>query len=127
VIKDNKLTNGNFMQPMVLEKIPIDSPAYREELFGPVFSLFKVKNNKDAVKLANDSVYGLGGSVFSKDVEEAKKVAEEIDAGSVFINETVMSDSKIPAGGVKDSGHGREGGKDGLEEMSLKKSIVIGN
>lgn len=73
--------NGNFMQPMVLENIPLDSAAYREELFGPVFSLFKVKNNKDAIKLANDSVYGLGGAIFSKDLDEAKKLAEDLDVG----------------------------------------------
>jgi succinate-semialdehyde dehydrogenase/glutarate-semialdehyde dehydrogenase len=77
------------MQPMILEKISLDSPAYREELFGPVFSLFKVKNNEEAMKLANDSVYGLGGSIFSKDLEEAKKLAEKMDTGCVFINDTV--------------------------------------
>ncbi len=110
---------------MILENVPMDSPGSREELFGPVFCLFKVKDNKEAIKMANDTPYGLSASIFSADLEEAQKLAEEIDAGNVFINEAVSNDSMIPAGGTKESGHGRQGYKDGIQEMSIKKSIVI--
>ena len=96
-------------------------------MFGPVFSLFKFYDDKDAVDLANDSLYGLSGSIFTKNIEKAKLKAKKLDAGNIFINDMVVSDSAIPNGGVKDSGYGRECYIDGMLETCNRKSIVIGN
>lgn len=80
---------GNFFQPIVLEDIPRVAPAYRQELFGPVFSLYRVQNEEEAIALANDSDYGLGAAVFSKDIERAEKVARQLDAGMLYVNDFV--------------------------------------
>lgn len=111
---------------MILENIPKDSPAYKEELFGPVLSFFKFRDDKEAIDLANDHVYGLGSAIFTKNIKKAKEKALQLEYGSVFINDFTVSDSAIPNGGTKDSGYGRECFKDGLLEVCNKKSIVIG-
>lgn len=123
---DPNLKNGNFFHPMVLDNITKDQPAYKEELFGPVFSLFKFKDDFEAVTLANDSRYGLSASIFTKDLAKAKRKAIKLEVGNVFINEAVSSDPAIPGGGVKDSGFGRECYKDGLFEVVNRKAVLVG-
>ena len=116
---------GNFFEPVVLENIPTNSRAFSEELFGPVFSLYKVGSDQEAIDLANSSVYGLGAAVFTKDLDRAEKMARLIDSGMVYINDFVQSQSDVPSGGCKDSGYGRECFTDCLFDLSNKKSIVI--
>ena len=84
-------------------------PAYEEELFGPVASIIKVKDEEEAIKVANDSIYGLGASIYSRNIDKAEKIAaEQLEAGCCFVNEFVKSDPKLPFGGIKQSGYGRE-------------------
>ncbi len=113
----------NFFHPTILENIPTMAPAYREELFGPVFSLFKVKDVDEAVQLANKNDYGLGASVWSHDAELANEVALKMETGSVFINDWVKSDPALPFGGIKQSGLGKELGELGLKEFTNCKII----
>ncbi|CAI2367991.1 unnamed protein product [Moneuplotes crassus] len=116
---------GYYFHPMVLENITEENPIYRQELFGPVASLYKVSSLEDAVKLANDSNYGLGGAVFTEDLEKAKSVASQIDTGMMGINSFCISDPKLPNGGVKESGIGRECSHEGLLEFANIKSVSI--
>lgn len=118
---------GYFYPATVLEKVTEGQPAYEEELFGPVASLIKAKNTEDAMRIANDSIYGLGGGIFSKDTENAIELAEKhFDTGMVFINTFGLSEPNMPFGGVKDSGYGREHGGFGMKEFVNIKSILIG-
>ena len=110
---------------MVLEDIPAGSRAFSEELFGPVFSLYKVRNDDEAVALANATEYGLGASLFCSDLDRAERVARRIDAGSVFINDFCKSQNDIPSGGTKGSGYGKENYKEGFTDLSNAKSIVF--
>ena len=114
---------GNFYAPTVLVNIPKDSPAHKEELFGPVASVFRAKNIDDAIRIANDSRFGLGASAWSNDVAEQEKFVNELEAGMVFINRMVASDPRIPFGGVKWSGHGRELGALGIREFTNIKTV----
>ena len=116
---------GNYFSPLVLDEIPASSRAYSEEFFGPVFSLFPVKNDAEAIELANDNAYGLGASVWTKDIERAERMAREIDSGMVWVNDNVASMHDIPWGGFKDSGHGRECRSEGTVGISTRKSVVI--
>ena len=99
--------------------------AYQEEFFGPVFNLFRANSDEHAIRLANDSDYGLGASVFSADLERAERVARQIDAGMVWVNDFVQSQHDVPWGGFKDSGYGRECYSDGSVGLANRKSIVI--
>jgi succinate-semialdehyde dehydrogenase/glutarate-semialdehyde dehydrogenase len=121
------LKDGFYFHPMVLDNIPKSSPAYCEELFGPVFSLFKFQNGFEAVSISNDSVYGLSAAIFTKDRKRAERKAMMLDVGQVFINDSVTSDPGIPSGGIKESGYGRECFKEGLLEVSNRKSIIFGS
>ena len=124
-IKDSKLQNGYYFHPIILGNISKDQPAYNEELFAPVFSLFSFKEDKDAAILANDIDYGLSGSVISSNLERAKSLAMKLEVGNVFINDAVGSDPAIPSGGVKDSGFGRECYRDGILEVINRKTICV--
>ncbi|OFJ54385.1 NAD-dependent succinate-semialdehyde dehydrogenase [Mycolicibacterium grossiae] len=114
--------NGAFFPPGVLTNMPAD---YREELFGPVASVYKVADEDEAVELANDTPFGLGSYVFTTDPEQAKRVADKIEAGMVFVNAVGAEGAELPFGGVKRSGFGRELGRFGIEEFVNKKLIRI--
>jgi len=116
---------GNFYAPTVLVNIPKDSPAYKEEMFGPVASVFRAKDINDAIRIANDSRFGLGASAWTNDPTEQQKFINELDAGMVFINRMVASDPRIPFGGVKWSGHGRELGTVGIREFTNMKTVWV--
>ena len=117
---------GAFMQPTILADIAEDNPAYKQEFFGPVALFFRVPDEAAAVALANDSPFGLGGSVFTQDVERGKRVARQIDTGMVFINSAAVSMPNLPFGGVKNSGYGRELSGAGIQEFVNKKLIRVG-
>jgi succinate-semialdehyde dehydrogenase/glutarate-semialdehyde dehydrogenase len=116
---------GNFYQPTVLTNIPKESPAYREEFFGPVASIFRVKNIDEALAIANDSRFGLGASAWTNDPSERQRFIDDLEAGMVFINQMVASDPRVPFGGVKASGHGRELGPYGIREFTNAKTVWI--
>jgi succinate-semialdehyde dehydrogenase / glutarate-semialdehyde dehydrogenase len=116
---------GNFYAPTVLTNIPKDSPAYREELFGPVASVFRAKDLDHAIQIANDSRFGLGASAWTNDKNERERFINDLESGMVFINRMVASDPRIPFGGVKWSGHGRELGAHGIREFTNIKTVWI--
>jgi succinate-semialdehyde dehydrogenase / glutarate-semialdehyde dehydrogenase len=116
---------GNFYAPTVLTNIPKGSPAHKEELFGPVASVFPAKDLDDAIRIANDSRFGLGASAWTNDDKERERLINELEAGMVFINKMVASDPRLPFGGVKWSGHGRELGVHGIREFTNIKTVWI--
>src|ERR1700723_825167 len=116
---------GNFYAPTVLTDIPRESPAYREELFGPVASIFRARDVDQAILIANDSRFGLGASAWTTDPTETERFINELDAGMVFVNKMVASDPRLPFGGVKYSGHGRELAEPGIHEFVNSKTVWI--
>ena len=116
---------GAFMQATILTNIKPDNPAFREEFFGPVALFFRVKNEDEAVALANDSDFGLGGSVFTKDVARGKRVASRVDTGMMFVNHPTWTKPDLPFGGIKDSGYGRELSSMGIQEFVNKKLVCV--
>jgi succinate-semialdehyde dehydrogenase/glutarate-semialdehyde dehydrogenase len=116
---------GAFYAPTVLTNIPKESPGYREELFGPVACVFRAKDLDEAIAVANDTRFGLGASAWTTDPAERERLVNELDAGMVFINKMVASDPRLPFGGVKWSGHGRELGVHGIREFTNIKTVWI--
>jgi succinate-semialdehyde dehydrogenase/glutarate-semialdehyde dehydrogenase len=116
---------GAYLQPTILTHIQRGNPAFREEFFGPVALFFRVKNEAEAIALANDSDFGLGGSVFTKDVARGKRVASRIETGMVFINHPTWTAADLPFGGVKNSGYGRELSSLGIQEFVNKKLVRV--
>lgn len=116
---------GAFMQPSILTDIKRGTPAYDEEFFGPVALFFRVANEDEAVELANDSRYGLGGSIFTANIERGRRIAERIDTGMVFINHPTWTAPELPFGGVKNSGYGRELSSLGIQEFVNKKLVYV--
>lgn len=116
---------GFFFEPTILTGVTKDNPAYYQEFFGPVAQVFIVDTDDDIVDLANDSVFGLGGSIYSTNIERARTLASRIETGMIFINSPTTSRPELPFGGIKRSGYGRELGESGLKEFANKKLVVI--
>jgi succinate-semialdehyde dehydrogenase/glutarate-semialdehyde dehydrogenase len=117
---------GAYFPPGVLTNVTPDSPSYKEELFGPVATVYKVASEEEAVEVANDTPFGLGSYLFTTDKEQAKRVADQIEAGMVYVNLVGADSAELPFGGVKRSGFGRELGRFGIDEFVNKKLIRVG-
>jgi succinate-semialdehyde dehydrogenase/glutarate-semialdehyde dehydrogenase len=116
---------GFYYPPTVLADLPPDAPAAREELFGPVASLYTFETELQAIKLANGTPYGLGASLWTSSRQRMERLIPEIESGSVFVNGLVKSDPRLPFGGVKDSGFGRELAREGILELANLKTVWI--
>jgi succinate-semialdehyde dehydrogenase/glutarate-semialdehyde dehydrogenase len=118
--------DGYFFEPTVLANVRPGMPVYHEETFGPVAAVIRVKDADDALRVANDTEFGLGSNLWTRDVERGKKMAEKIEAGLVFVNGMVASDARLPFGGVKRSGYGRELSEVGIKEFTNIQTVWIG-
>lgn len=116
---------GYFYRPGLLENIPENAPAYHEELFGPVGVLYKVNNLDEAINLSNVTRFGLGSAIFTQDENEAQRAIKEIDSGATFVNTITASDPRLPFGGVKASGYGRELAEEGIREFTNVKTVAM--
>ncbi|MEO5742026.1 MAG: aldehyde dehydrogenase family protein, partial [Vicinamibacterales bacterium] len=116
---------GSFYPPTVLADVKPGMPAYEEELFGPVASILSARDDADAVRIANDSIFGLGAAVFTTDMARGERIARELEAGCTFVNTLVASDPRLPFGGIKESGYGRELGTYGIKEFVNIKTVYL--
>ena len=116
---------GCNFQPTLIDFVTVDSTAFQEETFGPLATVIRAKNEEDAIAIANNHKYGLAAALWTEDRERAYKLARRIEAGNVFVNSLVRSDSRIPFGGIKKSGYGRELGEIGIKEFMNMKSVII--
>jgi succinate-semialdehyde dehydrogenase/glutarate-semialdehyde dehydrogenase len=122
-----RLNNGgNFFEPTVLAGVKPGMPVYNEETFGPVAAVIRVRDAEEALRVANDTDFGLGSSIWTKDVERGQMLAERVEAGLVFINGMVASDARLPFGGVKRSGYGRELSEHGIKEFTNIQTVWVG-
>ncbi|QDT10821.1 NAD-dependent succinate-semialdehyde dehydrogenase [Planctomycetes bacterium K23_9] len=119
--------DGAYFNPTILTDVTKDSPTFDQEIFGPVATVYVVEDEAEAIKLANDSSYGLGGSVYTADIERGRRVAEQIETGMMFVNQPTKSQSELPFGGIKNSGYGRELSHLGILEFINKKLIHLGS
>ena len=119
-------SDGYYFEPTVLAHVKPGMPAYHEETFGPVAAVIRVKDADDALRVANDTDFGLGSNIWTSDVERGKKLAEQVEAGLVFINGMVASDARLPFGGVKHSGYGRELSEYGIKEFTNIQTVWVG-
>jgi succinate-semialdehyde dehydrogenase/glutarate-semialdehyde dehydrogenase len=117
--------DGFYFEPTILANLKKGMPAYDDEIFGPVASLIKAKNENEAIQIANDSAFGLGASLWTSKIDKAKELAQRIETGSVFINGLVKSDPRLPFGGIKNSGYGRELSHYGIKEFVNTKTVWI--
>jgi succinate-semialdehyde dehydrogenase/glutarate-semialdehyde dehydrogenase len=117
---------GAYMEPTILTDVTPQNPAFRDEFFGPVAMFFRVKNEEEAIALASDSDFGLGGSVITKDEARGARVASGVETGMMFVNNISWSDAELPFGGIKDSGYGRELGDMGIQEFVNWKLVRFG-
>ncbi|QIB34627.1 NAD-dependent succinate-semialdehyde dehydrogenase [Ancylobacter pratisalsi] len=117
---------GSYYAPTLLDRVTPEHTSFKEELFGPVASIIRYSSTEEAIALANNTEFGLGASVWTTDLDLARRMAREIDAGAVFINGMVASDARLPFGGIKKSGYGRELGSYGIREFTNMKTIWIG-
>jgi succinate-semialdehyde dehydrogenase/glutarate-semialdehyde dehydrogenase len=119
-------TKGAFYPPTLLNDVKPGMPAFDDEIFGPVASIISAKNEKEAILLANQSQFGLGGAVFTKNLKKGEEIAlNQIEAGSCFVNDFVRSDPRLPFGGIKESGYGRELSEAGIREFTNMKTVYI--
>src|SRR5213080_3805719 len=118
--------DGYYFEPTVLTNVRPGMPAYHEETFGPVAAVIRVKDADDALRVANDTDFGLGSNIWTSDVVRGKKLAERVEAGLVFINGMVASDARLPFGGVKRSGYGRELSSYGIKEFTNIQTVWVG-
>lgn len=118
--------SGYFMEPTILTEVAASNPVYYQEFFAPVAMIFRVNNEQEAIKLANDSPFGLGGTVITKDIARGKRIASQIDTGMVFINSPAVTAPELPFGGVKNSGYGRELSDLGIMEFVNRKLVLVG-
>ena len=119
-------SDGYYFEPTVLTNVRPGMPAYQEETFGPVAAVIRVKDAEEALRVANDTDFGLGSNIWTADVEHGKKLAERVEAGLVFINGMVASDARLPFGGVKRSGYGRELSEYGIKEFTNIQTVWVG-
>jgi succinate-semialdehyde dehydrogenase/glutarate-semialdehyde dehydrogenase len=116
---------GAFFYPTILTNVLPGTPAYEEEMFGPVAAIITVRDEEEAINVANDSRYGLGGSVWTKDLRKGEAIARQIESGFVTVNDIVKSDPRLPFGGVKKSGYGRELSHLGIREFTNIKTLRV--
>jgi succinate-semialdehyde dehydrogenase/glutarate-semialdehyde dehydrogenase len=116
---------GAYYPPTVLAEVKPGMPAYDQELFGPVAAIIRAKDEADAARMANDSIFGLGAAVFTRDAERGERIARTLEAGATFVNAAVASDPRLPFGGIKESGYGRELGSYGIKEFVNVKTVYV--
>jgi succinate-semialdehyde dehydrogenase / glutarate-semialdehyde dehydrogenase len=118
-------SDGAFFEPTILTNVSKGMPAYQEELFGPVAVIMVVRDEATAIRIANDTKYGLGGSIYTRDIKRGRRIAEQLEAGMVFINHPAWISDDMPFGGIKKSGYGRETGPLGIQEFVNKKLVRV--